>query len=85
MLKKNFKLVFRKFINFSVIFNEAKLSLFVYLLFKIILIMSVYPSPNFLNFHLSNLLSVLYIIMRALLSRHVQAFCNVFFCRLNNS
>ena len=56
MLKKTFQLVFRKVINFSVFYFEANLSLSVFL---VNLIMSVYPSPNFLTF--ITYLSIIYL------------------------
>ena len=60
MLKKIFDYFARKVINFSLIFFEAKLSLSVCIpAFLINLIMSVYPSPIFLNFLLSNLSSII--------------------------
>ena len=46
-----FQLIFRKVIYFSVVFLEAKL-LCLYTCFLINLIMSVYPCPNFITFHL---------------------------------
>ena len=53
MLKKILQLVFSKVISFSVIFFEAKLSLSVCIPeFLFNLIMSVYPSTNFLTFNL---------------------------------